>query len=80
MLDYQTQQLQLFPLLAASYVLDLGGRVHRRQFYNVQAEIEKGNFEPMQEVCLVGGVCESRQCHTQIKTSIIAGTIFISQQ
>ena len=48
-LDYQTQQLQLFPLLAAAYALTLAGQVQIKHFYSVRDEIDRGNFEPMQE-------------------------------
>ena len=50
MLDYQTQQLQLFPLLAASYALVLAGQALLRQYFTTQGEIEQGNFAHMQEV------------------------------
>ncbi len=49
-LDYQTQQLQLFPLLAAAYALVLAGQSLLRQYVSIQGEIEQGNFEHMQEV------------------------------
>jgi len=49
-LDYQTQQLQLFPLLAASYALVLVGQALLRQYITTQGEIEQGNFSHMQEV------------------------------
>ena len=51
-LDYQTQQLQLFPLIAAAYALTLAGQALVRQYVTTQAEIEQGNFEHMQEVSL----------------------------
>ena len=53
MLDYQTQQLQLFPLIAAAYALTLAGQALVRQYVTTQAEIEQGNFEHMQEVSFI---------------------------
>ena len=49
-LDCQTQQLQLFPLIAAAYALTLAGQALQSQYVSTQAEIEQGNFEHMQEV------------------------------
>ena len=49
-LDYQTQQLKLLPLIAAAYALNMAGLVNLHQYIVVQNEIELGNFDHMQEV------------------------------
>ena len=51
--NYQTQQLQLFPLIAAAYALTLAGQALVHQYITTQAEIEQGNFEHMQAVSFI---------------------------
>ncbi len=50
MLDYQTQQLQLLPLIASAYILKQLGYQVMRQFNKIKTEIAVGKFDNMQEV------------------------------
>ena len=50
-LDYQTQQLKLLPLLAAAYALIQTGQFMLRHYAQGQSEIAQGNLEVMPEVC-----------------------------
>ena len=56
-LDYQTQQLQLLPLLASAYVLNQLAYHILRQYNRIEAEFMAGNFDNIQEVCTVGIHC-----------------------
>jgi len=52
-MDYQTQQMQLFPLLASAYVLYQLGYYIMQQYKRMETEIyTKGNFDGMQEVSI----------------------------
>ncbi|KAH3748665.1 hypothetical protein DPMN_183113 [Dreissena polymorpha] len=49
-IDYQTQQEKLFPLLAASYAYIFMGYHMAVEYFRVTAEIERGNMEEMQSL------------------------------
>ncbi|XP_063406788.1 peroxisomal acyl-coenzyme A oxidase 1-like isoform X5 [Mytilus trossulus] len=49
-LDYQTQQYRLFPLLASAYSLQLAGKYVFNTYLEVNDQIEKGNLESMPEL------------------------------
>ncbi|XP_071144524.1 peroxisomal acyl-coenzyme A oxidase 1-like isoform X4 [Mytilus edulis] len=49
-LDYQTQQYRLFPLLASAYSLQLAGKYVFNTYLEVNDQIEKGNLELMPEL------------------------------
>ncbi|CAC5383192.1 E1.3.3.6 [Mytilus coruscus] len=49
-LDYQTQQYRLFPLLASAYSLQLAGKYVFNTYLKVNDQIEKGNLESMPEL------------------------------
>ena len=49
-LDYQTQQFKLLPLLAQAYGLILTGQYMLRMHLNFNTEISKGNLESLPEV------------------------------
>lgn len=49
-LDYQTQQLQVLPLLASAYVLTQLGYYISRRYNKIQAEVAVGKLGNLQEV------------------------------
>ncbi len=49
-IDYQTQQLKLLPLIATAYALMTNGMTMLRMFFQVQSEIMDGNFDSLPEV------------------------------
>lgn len=50
-IDYQTQQYRLFPLLATSYAMYFAGRFMYDFYLKTTAEIEGGNLDSMPQVC-----------------------------
>lgn len=50
MLDYQTQQMKLLPVIASAYALIQTGQFMLRHFASGQSEIAQGNLEVMPEV------------------------------
>lgn len=50
MIDYQTQQFKLFPLIATAYALLKAGQYMMRMFIQCRAEISEGNLESLPEV------------------------------
>ena len=50
MLDYQTQQYKLFPLLASAYAFWLSGLKMRHTYFSLNYEIQQGNTELLPEV------------------------------
>ena len=51
-LDYQTQQMKLLPLIASSYALIQAGQYMLRYYAQARAEIAQGNFDDMPEVSI----------------------------
>ena len=49
-LDYQTQQYKLFPLLAASYAFWLSGLKMRHTYFSLNYELMHGNMDLLPEV------------------------------
>jgi len=49
-LDYQTQQYKLFPLLAAAYAYWFGGLKMRDIYFILDEEMRRGNTELLPEV------------------------------
>lgn len=49
-LDYQTQQLKLLPLIASAYALIQTGQFMLRHYARGHSEIAQGNLEVMPEV------------------------------
>jgi acyl-CoA oxidase len=49
-LDYQTQQYKLFPLLASAYAMKLTCHHIWKLYDEVSREVSKGNIESLQEV------------------------------
>ena len=49
-LDYQTQQYKLFPLLASAYAYWFSGLKMRRTYFMLNYEIQQGNTERLPEV------------------------------
>ncbi len=50
-MDYQTQQLKLLPVIATAYALNISGIDMMRTYYQIQSEIMDGNFDSLPEVC-----------------------------
>ena len=57
MLDYQTQQHKLFPLLAAAYAFHFVGEWMLNFHDDVMQEINEGNYKRLAEVCVIFIVC-----------------------
>ncbi len=72
-IDYQTQQFKLLPLIATAYALMLTGQYMRRMFVQCQAEISQGNLEPLPEVG-EGHVLTHTHTHTHTHTLAHAHT------
>jgi len=51
-LDYQTQQYKLFPLLASAYAYWLSGLKMRETYFLLNYEIQQGNTDLLPEVTL----------------------------
>ena len=49
-MDYQTQQFKLLPLLASAYALSSTGVAMMMMFMQVRGQIEEGNLESLPEV------------------------------
>jgi hypothetical protein len=49
-IDYQTQQEKLFPLLASTYALYFTGDVMLMEYMRINADMEKGIFDEMAAV------------------------------
>ena len=49
-LDYQTQQYRLFPLLATAYSLQLAGKFMFSTYLEINEQIERGNLEALPEL------------------------------
>ncbi|XP_023809978.1 peroxisomal acyl-coenzyme A oxidase 1 isoform X1 [Oryzias latipes] len=49
-LDYQTQQYKLFPLLAMSYAFSFVGQYMTNTYQRINAEINRGNFTELPEL------------------------------
>ena len=70
-LDYQTQQMKLLPLIASTYALMQTGQYMMRHYAQGRSEISQGNLEVMPEVGVVGwawlrvtfGLCFAAPCH-----------------
>ncbi len=52
-MDYQTQQLKLLPLIATAYALIGTGQFILGMYLQIQSEISEGNFDSLPEVRLV---------------------------
>ena len=50
-LDYQTQQMKLLPLLASAYALIQTGQYMIREYARGRSEIAQGNLDVLPEVC-----------------------------
>jgi hypothetical protein len=49
-IDYQTQQEKIFPLLAAAYAFLFTGNMMVQEYNRINADMEKGRFDEMQVV------------------------------
>ena len=49
-LDYQTQQYKLFPLLATAYAFTFVGQYMRQTYHRISGDINQGDFSEMPEV------------------------------
>ena len=52
-LDYQTQQYKVFPCLASAYALFFVSKMLKNRYLRIYAEIMKGNFKNLPEVCFI---------------------------
>jgi len=51
-MEYQTQQYKLLPLLAAAYVYTFAGKHLKSEFNRLNVEIQNGQVEALPEVTL----------------------------
>lgn len=49
-LDYQTQQYKLFPLLAMSYAFTFVGQYMKETYHRITGDINQGDFSELPEV------------------------------
>ena len=49
-LDYQTQQFKLFPLLASAYAMKFASQYMLKLYVGITGEIAEGNLESLPEV------------------------------
>ena len=50
MIDYQTQQYKLFPLIASAYAFLFSGAELREIYFRTNSEIQQGNVDMLPEV------------------------------
>lgn len=49
-LDYQTQQYKLFPLLATAYAFTFVGQYMKQTYHRITGDINQGDFSELPEV------------------------------
>lgn len=49
-IDYQTQQYKLFPLLATAYAMYFTGKYAEDYYNKISSEIEAGNLDSLNQV------------------------------
>ena len=49
-MDYQTQQMKLFPLVASFYAMAFGAEFLKREYRMLTEEIEKNDFHRLPEI------------------------------
>lgn len=49
-LDYQTQQYKLFPLLAMAYAFTFVGQYMKQTYHRITGDINQGDFSELPEV------------------------------
>ena len=49
-LDYQTQQYKLFPLLATAYAFTFVGQYMKQTYHRISGDIHEGDFSELPEV------------------------------
>lgn len=54
-LDYQTQQYKLIPLLATAYAFTFVGQYMRETYHRISGDINEGDFSEMPEVLTYRG-------------------------
>jgi len=52
-MEFQTQQYKLFPLLATAYAYWFAGQKLKRAYYTFQDELKNGSAASLPEVCLI---------------------------
>lgn len=55
-LDYQTQQFKLFPLLATAYAFRFVGNFMRDMYHRITGDMNDGDYSQLPEVLGCGGV------------------------
>ena len=50
-LDYQTQQMKLFPAISTAYAMMFAGAALRKIYYDILAAVERGDTSRLAEVC-----------------------------
>ena len=52
-IDYQTQQYKLFPMLASAYAIWFAGQKLQKEYSDFRDELDKGVTTSLPEVCLL---------------------------
>ena len=50
-LDYQTQQMKLFPAISTAYAMMFAGAALRKIYYDILAAVDRGDTSRLAEVC-----------------------------
>ena len=62
MIDYQTQQYKLFPLIASAYAFLFSGAELREIYFRTNSEIQQGNVDMLPEVSECDMLPDVSQC------------------
>lgn len=52
-LDYQTQQMKVFPAITAAYAFHFSAQVVRSMYFTIYDEVQSGNLTRLPEVSIV---------------------------
>lgn len=56
-LDFQTQQYKLFPLLATAYAFQFVGAYMKETYHRINEDIGQGDLSELPEVCVYSLAC-----------------------
>lgn len=70
-LDYQTQQMKLFPAISAAYALHFTAENFGEIFNEVQQSVVSGDVSRLAEVFYTKSLVIEHSCHLDISTSLL---------
>lgn len=56
-LDYQTQQMKLFPAICTAYALHFSGAALQSAYNDILASVGNGDMSRLSEVCVIQELC-----------------------